>query len=65
MARRLIKEGYCVYEIEYGVSLYGALTGIKDIRDSAKELSVVVDKMLLETKAPKVDILAHNEGTLR
>ncbi|KAG0026609.1 hypothetical protein BGZ82_009389 [Podila clonocystis] len=50
-------QGYCVYEIEYGVSLYGALIGIKDIRDSAKKLSVFVDRVMLETKAPKVDIL--------
>lgn len=40
------------------------LTGVNDIRESGKELSVFVDKVLAATGASSVDILGHDSGVL-
>jgi len=40
------------------------LTGVNDIRESGKELSVFVDKVLAATGAASVDILGHGSGAL-
>lgn len=36
--------------------------GVVDMRESAKELSVYIDKVLAATEAQRVDLVAHSEG---
>ena len=61
----LKNNGYCVFALNYGsyagsgaVGIYG--TG--EIRNSAKELSAFVDKVLAATGAAKVDLVGHSQG---
>jgi triacylglycerol esterase/lipase EstA (alpha/beta hydrolase family) len=61
----LKNNGYCVFALNYGsyagsgaVGVYG--TG--EIRNSAKELSAFVDKVLAATGAPEVDLVGHSQG---
>src|SRR5690348_4689922 len=59
----LVNNGYCVFALNYGsyagsgaVGVYG--TG--EIRNSAKELSAFVDKVLAATGAAEVDLVGHS-----
>jgi len=61
----LKNNGWCVFALNYGsyagsgaVGIYG--TG--EIRNSAKELSAFVDKVLAATGASQVDIVGHSQG---
>jgi triacylglycerol esterase/lipase EstA (alpha/beta hydrolase family) len=61
----LKNNGWCVFALNYGsyagsgaIGVYG--TG--EIRNSAKELSVFVDKVLAATGAAKVDLVGHSQG---
>jgi triacylglycerol esterase/lipase EstA (alpha/beta hydrolase family) len=61
----LKNNGWCVFALNYGsyagsgaVGIYG--TG--EIRNSAKELSAFVDKVLAATGAAKVDLVGHSQG---
>lgn len=64
----LANEGYCVFALTYGVkagtpypaSLFGGLTSMTQ---SAVEIKTFVTRVLAATKARKVDILGHSEGT--
>lgn len=63
----LKKTGYCVYALNYGASLNllglnPALRGTGDIRQSAKELSAFVARVLSSSGASKVDIVGHSQG---
>ncbi|MDR7085354.1 triacylglycerol lipase [Aeromicrobium panaciterrae] len=64
----LKNNGYCVYALTYGAlpAPYplNALAGLGSMRVSAKELDVFVDRVLKSTKASKVDIIGHSQGTL-
>jgi pimeloyl-ACP methyl ester carboxylesterase len=61
----LKNNGWCVFALNYGsyagsgsIGIYG--TG--EIRNSAKELSAFVDKVLTATGTSKVDLVGHSQG---
>ncbi len=64
----LKNNGYCVFALTYGAlpAPYpiNALAGLGSMRTSAQELKVFVDRVLKATKAKKVDIVGHSQGTL-
>ncbi|KAF9088121.1 hypothetical protein BGX27_002750, partial [Mortierella sp. AM989] len=58
---RFRRKNYCVFLLSYGQR---PLNGLGPIEDSAKELKEFVDKVLMVTKAPQVDMLGHSQGGL-
>ncbi|HET7509949.1 MAG TPA: alpha/beta fold hydrolase, partial [Solirubrobacterales bacterium] len=61
----LKNNGYCVFALNYGsYSGSGAIGvyGVGEIRNSAKELSAFVDKVLTSTGASEVDMVGHSQG---
>lgn len=61
----LANAGYKVYTFNYGnVTPYPnyPIQSTADIRTSAAELSDEIDRVLLETKAPKVILVGHSQG---
>lgn len=64
----LKNNGYCVFALTYGAldAPYpvNALAGMGSMRTSAQELKVFVDRVLTSTKASKVDLIGHSQGTL-
>ncbi|RLV10036.1 lipase [Streptomyces griseocarneus] len=62
-APSLVKEGYCVYSLDYGKLPYmPTLNGQGPIVKSAGEVSDFVDKVLKSTGTKKVDIVGHSQG---
>lgn len=61
----LASRGYCAYSLTYG-ALPGApaVGGLAPIEDSSQELATFVDRVLLATARPKVDIVGYSQGTL-
>ncbi|WP_370246702.1 esterase/lipase family protein [Nocardioides sp.] len=63
----LKNNGYCVFSLTYGqyypfpLNQFG---GLGDIRASAQELKVFVDRVLTATGASEVDLVGHSEGTV-
>jgi triacylglycerol esterase/lipase EstA (alpha/beta hydrolase family) len=61
----LKNNGYCVFALNYG-SYNGSgaigVYGVGEIRNSAKELSAFVDKVLAATGAAEVDLVGHSQG---
>ncbi|RZS41205.1 triacylglycerol esterase/lipase EstA (alpha/beta hydrolase family) [Herbihabitans rhizosphaerae] len=70
LSPELKKAGHCVFALNYGrhgldlLGLHPAVNGTGDIRRSAKELRVFVDKVLAATGASQVDIVGHSQGGL-
>ncbi|MGW8351634.1 esterase/lipase family protein [Streptomyces wedmorensis] len=61
LAPELKRQGYCVYALNYGGAV-GPVTGLGDIRDSARELAAFVDRVRAATGAAKVDLVGHSQG---
>lgn len=57
--------GYCVFALNYGMNLASLdqrIGGLDDIAKSAGQLKSFVDKVLLYTRASKVDLVGHSQG---
>ncbi|KAG0296255.1 hypothetical protein BGZ96_009901, partial [Linnemannia gamsii] len=65
MGPRLKAAGYCVYSLTYGTlpGIY-LIAGLDKMENGAAQLSTFVDKVLAATKAPKVDLVGHSQGSL-
>ncbi|KAK3828395.1 MAG: hypothetical protein J3Q66DRAFT_434933 [Benniella sp.] len=65
LTKELSKAGYCVFQLKYGqIEKMPMFGGLRDIRESAKELAVLANKLLETTGAEKIDLIAHSEGTV-
>jgi pimeloyl-ACP methyl ester carboxylesterase len=69
MAPGLLRAGYCVFTITYGVDPRIAWfpvvpEGTIPMEQSSGELAAFVDRVLAATGAPKVDLIGHSEGTV-
>ncbi|MFD4441279.1 esterase/lipase family protein [Nocardia sp. NPDC058519] len=62
----LKNNGYCVFTFNYGNMAWlpgqVPLQALGDIRSSARELAVMVDRVLAATGAAKVDLVGHSQG---
>jgi len=57
--------GYCVYALTYGAGLGDPYVGgLAPMEQSAQELKAFVAKVRASTKASKVDLVGHSEGTV-
>jgi triacylglycerol lipase len=56
----LVKSGYCVFALDYGVRNGVGATG--DIRESAAELRAYVNRVRRATGAKRVQIVGHSQG---
>src|SRR5690606_38339353 len=59
--------GHCVFALDFGIerSGIGAIPGVNgtaDIRQSAKELAVFVERVRTATGAAKVDLVGRSKG---
>jgi triacylglycerol esterase/lipase EstA (alpha/beta hydrolase family) len=65
MAEKLHAKGYCVFALTWGTAngKY-PLPGMATIEESAKDLKLFVERVLLATGARKVDLLGHSAGGL-
>jgi triacylglycerol lipase len=65
----LANNGYCVFALTYGVTPgarlpLNQLGGFTTMESSARQLAAFIDKVLATTRAKRVDILGHSEGTV-
>ncbi|MER6346442.1 esterase/lipase family protein [Streptomyces sp. NPDC001595] len=58
----LRSHGYRIFRIDYGQHLSPVLFGLGDIKESARQLAVFVDEVLLRTGAEQVDIVGFSQG---
>ncbi|KAG0217958.1 hypothetical protein BGX33_008989 [Mortierella sp. NVP41] len=65
MGPRLAQAGYCVYAITYGAKSQVPFIAATDkMENGAAQLSAYINKVLAATKATKVDLVGHSEGSL-
>ncbi len=72
LAPRLARAGFCVFAMNFGRSgvldggglgpILPGRYGVGPIEDSARQLSVFVDRVRAVTHADRVDIIAHSQG---
>lgn len=62
MAPALMDAGYCVYGFNHNPGTIPATQFAGDIKDSARALGLVVDRVLKETGAEKVTLVGHSQG---
>ncbi|OAA23274.1 putative acetyltransferase/hydrolase with alpha/beta hydrolase fold [Frankia sp. EI5c] len=62
LAPFLRNNGYCVYTTNYGGDADAVLQGTYTVPESAREISVVVDRILAATGQPKLAIIGHSQG---
>jgi triacylglycerol lipase len=63
LAPTLANDGYCVYTMTYGQTLYsGNLGAIGDLSTSAAEVSTFVNHVLSSTGAAQIDLVGYSEG---
>ncbi|KAF9097460.1 hypothetical protein BGX29_008068 [Mortierella sp. GBA35] len=59
----MIKQGYCVFALTYGVNPdVGSFGGMMKIEDSAQELADFANNVLAKTGSKQVDIVGHSQG---
>jgi pimeloyl-ACP methyl ester carboxylesterase len=60
----LIKRGYCVFALTYGVNkaVPGGMGGLNSIESSAQELADFANNVLNKTNSTQVDIVGHSQG---
>ncbi|KAH7050792.1 secreted lipase [Linnemannia elongata] len=60
----LIKRGYCVFALTYGVNpaVPGGFGGLNSIESSAQELANFANNVLNKTGSSQVDIVGHSQG---
>ncbi|KAK3847401.1 MAG: secreted lipase [Linnemannia gamsii] len=59
----LIKKGYCVFALTYGVNkAVGDFGGLNSIESSAQELGTFANNVLTKTNSKQVDIVGHSQG---
>lgn len=59
---RLVREGYCVYAMNYG-AVPGGANGQDHLWLSGDQISGFIDFVLTKTGAPFVDVVGHSAGT--
>ncbi|MFC9897155.1 lipase family alpha/beta hydrolase [Nocardia sp. NPDC127579] len=65
VAPYLANQGYCVFTLDYGRTLYDVapgLNGMDPIPLSAPELAATVDRVLAATGARQIDVVSHSQG---
>ncbi|KAF9933037.1 hypothetical protein FBU30_006713 [Linnemannia zychae] len=63
VAPPLIKRGYCVFALTYGVNkAVGDFGGLNSIESSAQELADFTNDVLARTNTSQVDIVGHSQG---
>ena len=65
MAPLLADNGYCVFALTYGLDPGESYVGgVEPMEVSSQQLANVVDEVLADTGASKVDLVGHSEGTV-
>jgi pimeloyl-ACP methyl ester carboxylesterase len=65
MAPMLADNGYCVFALTYGLDPgEDYVGGLQPMEESSQQLASFVNRVLASTRASKVDLVGHSEGTV-